>query len=106
MASYIIKYCELVKDENLTDLYILDKFLKEIMEEIDAIKPFIDEVKKDNTVEKFKEEIVYYNKLCWDYERGQNRLNKLTEKDCKCIRFINGNKFYNNGCKIHKNKNK
>ena len=33
-------------------------------------------------------------------------LNKLTGKDCKCIRFINGNKFYNNGCKIHKNEKK
>lgn len=24
-------------------------------------------------------------------------------KNCKCIRFVNGNKYYNNGCKIHKN---
>lgn len=102
MTSYIIKYCELVKNENLTDLYILDKFLKEIMKEIDAIKPFIDEVKKDGTIKKFQSEIDYYDKLCCDYECGQNRLNQLTVKNCKCIRFINGNKYYNNGCKIHK----
>jgi len=102
MGSYISKYCELVKDENLTDLYILDKFLKEIMEEIDAIKPFIDEIKKDGTFKKFQDEMVYYDKLCFDYERGLNRFNKLSGKYCKCIRFINGEKFYNNGCKIHK----
>lgn len=29
-------------------------------------------------------------------------LTKLDEETCKCIRFIGGNKWYKNGCKIHK----
>jgi hypothetical protein len=30
-------------------------------------------------------------------------LTKLDEGTCKCIRFIGGNKWYTNGCKIHSN---
>jgi len=36
-------------------------------------------------------------------EMIQILLNKVNQETCKCIRFVGGNKWYTNGCKIHSN---